>query len=84
MTTESHGEKVQSAGSATVSFGPWKQEGSNFAGKSVKEVRGQLAQFWKMPDNATAYNGKTKLDDDYVIQPSDNIKFHRNMGNKGI
>jgi hypothetical protein len=38
---------------------------------------------WGIPTDAIAYKGKDKLDEDYVVQPSDNLEFHRRAGEKG-
>jgi hypothetical protein len=53
------------------------------AGKSVKEAREQFGKLWGIPNDAIAYKGKDRLDEDYVIQPGDNVEFHRRAGEKG-
>lgn len=52
-------------------------------GKTVAEVRNAVKGTWKVPDEAEAFKGKTKLDDSYVIQPNDKIEFVRRLGEKG-
>lgn len=69
-------------GMAQVRFGVYNQPG-NHAGKSVREVRESLGKLWGVPADASAFLGKEKLSDDHVIQPGDNIEFHRRAGEKG-
>lgn len=70
------------SGVANVRFGVYSQP-SNVAGKSVKEAREQFGKLWGIPNDAIAYKGKDKLDENYVIQPGDNVEFHRRAGEKG-
>jgi hypothetical protein len=70
------------SGVANVRFGVYSQP-TPVAGKSVKEVREQFSKLWGIPTDAIAYKGKDKLDEDYVVQPSDNLEFHRRAGEKG-
>ncbi len=72
----------QSTGMANVRFGVYNQP-SNIAGKSVKDARDQFSKLWGIPNDAVAYKGKDKLDENYVIQPGDNVEFHRRAGEKG-
>lgn len=65
-----------------VKYGVYGAPG-DYAGKSVAEVRQQMASVWQVPNDAVAYKGKEKLDNNYVIQPGDQIEFHRKMGEKG-
>lgn len=71
-----------STGMANVRFGVYNQP-SNIAGKSVKDARDQFSKLWGIPNDAVAYKGKDKLDENYVIQPGDNVEFHRRAGEKG-
>lgn len=71
-----------SGGVANLRFGVYTQP-APVAGKSVKEVREQFSKLWAIPSDAVAYKGKDKLDEDYVIQPSDAVEFHRRAGEKG-
>lgn len=70
-------------GVANVRYGVYSQPGS-YAGQTVAEVRSQLGKMWNIPGDAHAYKGKEQLDGNYVIQPNDQIEFHRKMGEKGI
>lgn len=70
------------SGVANVRFGVYSQP-SNVAGKSVKDAREQFGKLWGIPNDAIAYKGKDKLDENYVIQPGDNVEFHRRAGEKG-
>lgn len=83
MINQSNSSQTQSAsGVANVRFGVYSQP-TPVAGKSVKEVREQFSKLWGIPTDAIAYKGKDKLDEDYIIQPSDNLEFHRRAGEKG-
>jgi hypothetical protein len=73
---------AQSGGSAQIRYGVYNNPG-NHVGKSVSDLRGQFGSMWGIPGDANAYKGKEKLDDNYVIQPGDNIEFHRRAGEKG-
>lgn len=53
------------------------------AGKTIAEVRSAVKGTWKVPDEAEAFKGKTKLDENYIIQPNDKIEFVRRLGEKG-
>lgn len=72
----------QPTGMANLRFGVYNQP-TNVAGKSVKEARDQFSKIWGIPTDAVAYKGKDKLDENYVIQPGDNVEFHRRAGEKG-
>jgi len=76
------GATAQSSGMANVRFGVYNQP-SNIAGKTVQEAREQFSKLWGIPTDAVAYKGKDKLDENYVIQASDNVEFHRRAGEKG-
>jgi hypothetical protein len=67
---------------ANVRFGVYTQP-APVAGKSVRELREQFSKLWGIPSDAVAYKGKDKLDEDYVVNASDNIEFHRRAGEKG-
>lgn len=83
MINQSSSNQAQSSsGVANVRFGVYSQP-TPVAGKSVKEVREQFSKLWGIPTDAVAYKGKDKLDEDYVIQPNDNLEFHRRAGEKG-
>jgi len=81
---QSSNQQQPSAGNgmANVRFGVYNQPG-NIAGKSVKDARDQFSRLWGIPQDAVAYKGKDKLDENYVIQPGDNVEFHRRAGEKG-
>jgi hypothetical protein len=83
MINQSNSTGAQtSSGVANVRFGVYSQP-TPVAGKTVKEVRDQFSKLWGIPTDAIAYKGKDKLEEDYVIQPSDNLEFHRRAGEKG-
>jgi hypothetical protein len=70
------------SGVANVRFGVYNQP-TPIAGKSIKDAREQFGKLWGIPTDAVAYKGKDKLDENYVIQPNDNVEFHRRAGEKG-
>jgi hypothetical protein len=67
---------------ANIRYGVYNQP-APVSGKSVAEVRQQFAKLWGISADAIAYKGKDKLDETYVIQPGDNLEFHRRAGEKG-
>ena len=69
-------------GMASLRYGVYNQP-SNIAGKTVKEVRDQFSKVWGIPNDAIAYIGKDRLNEDTVIEPGQNIEFHRRAGEKG-
>jgi hypothetical protein len=77
-----NGSGSSSNGVANVRFGVYSQA-TPVAGKSIKEIRDQFSKLWGIPSDATAYKGKDKLDENYVVQPNDNLEFHRRAGEKG-
>lgn len=72
----------KTGGVAQVQFGIYKQPGQ-YAGRTIKEVRAERAQLWGIPDDAHAYLGNTKLEENYEIQEGDAVEFHRKAGEKG-
>ncbi|MFZ4104864.1 hypothetical protein [Flavobacterium sp.] len=80
---ESNSSEIKSAsGVANVRFGVYNQP-APIAGKSIKDTREQFGRLWGIPTDAIAYKGKDKLDENYVVQPGDNVEFHRRAGEKG-
>ena len=73
---------AQSGGAAQIRYGVYNNPG-NHVGKSVSDLRNQFGSMWGIPTDASAYKGKEKLDDTYVVQPGDHIEFHRRAGEKG-
>lgn len=78
----SSSQPSNSKSTAQVQFGIHKQSG-NFAGKTVRQVREERGKLWGIPNDANAYSGSQKLDEDYVLQADDHIEFHRRAGEKG-
>lgn len=68
---------------ATIRYGIYNQPGA-YAGRTVADVRAQLATQWNIPSDAKPHKGKVVIEDNYVIQPNDAIDFHRQMGEKGV
>jgi hypothetical protein len=83
-STNTNGSSAQQGSSsmANVRFGVYTQP-APVAGKSVKDIREQFSKLWGIPSDAIAYKGKDKLAEDYVVQASDNLEFHRRAGEKG-
>lgn len=73
---------AQGAGIAQIRCGVYNNPGAH-AGKTINEIRNNFTKLWGIPTDAHAYNGKTKLEENYVVQPGDNIEFHRKAGEKG-
>jgi hypothetical protein len=71
-----------SEGVANVRYGVYNQP-APVSGKTVGQVREQFSKLWGISSDAIAYKGKDKLDENYVIQPNDNVEFHRRAGEKG-
>lgn len=82
INNSSSNQSQTSSAVANVRFGVYSQP-TPVAGKTVKEVRDQFSKLWGIPTDAIAYKGKDKLDENYVIQPNDNLEFHRRAGEKG-
>ena len=80
--TSSQQQPSAATGIANVRFGVYNQP-SNVGGKTVAQAREQFSRLWGIPTDAVAYKGKDKLDENYVIQPGDNVEFHRRAGEKG-
>jgi hypothetical protein len=75
-------QSVPAGQPANVRFGVYSQP-APVSGKTVGEVRQQFAKIWGISNDAVAYKGKDKLDENYVIQAGDNVEFHRRSGEKG-
>jgi hypothetical protein len=67
---------------ASIRYGVYNQPG-NYVGKTVAQVRADLAPQWGIPNDAQAFKGKDKLSEDYVVQEGDHLELHRRMGEKG-
>jgi hypothetical protein len=80
--TSNNSPQNRPSGMANLRYGVYNQP-SNVAGKTVKEVRDQFSKVWGIPNDAVAYVGKDRLDENAVIQPGQNIEFHRRAGEKG-
>lgn len=81
-TSSSAAQPGRSTGMANVRYGVYNQP-SNVGGKTVAEVRAQYSKIWGIPNDAVAMCGKDKLGENDVIQPGQNIEFHRRAGEKG-
>lgn len=79
---QGRGQGAAKQANANVRYGVYGQPG-NYAGKTIAQVREEVGKLWGIPADAAAYKGKEKLSDDTVIQPGDQIEFHRKMGEKG-
>lgn len=70
------------AANSGLKYGVYNAQGS-YAGKNVTQIRSEMGSVWQIPADAAAYKGKERLADSYVIEPGDQIEFHRKMGEKG-
>lgn len=68
--------------SASIRFGFYNEK-FPVVGKSVADVRSQIQGMWNVPADAVGFNGKTRLEDNYIIQEGDEIEFQRRTGEKG-
>jgi hypothetical protein len=82
MELNSNQQQPAAGQQAHVRFGVYNQP-APVAGKTVSDVRNQFGKIWGISSDAVAYKGKDKLDENYVIQPGDNVEFHRRSGEKG-
>jgi hypothetical protein len=83
MELNSQSTNTSSAsGVANVRYGVYNQP-APVSGKTIGQVREQFSKLWGISSDAIAYKGKDKLDENYVIQPNDNVEFHRRAGEKG-
>jgi len=70
-------------GNAKVRYGIYSKQGESIAGRSIADLRTEFGGVWGITDDASAYNGTQKLDENYVVGANDNIEFHRRSGEKG-
>lgn len=82
MELNSKQNETSSNSVANVRYGVYNQP-APVSGKTVAQVREQFSKLWGISSDAIAYKGKDKLDENYVIQPGDNLEFHRRSGEKG-
>lgn len=85
MSSEQDNTAAAAAGASTMAnlrYGVYHQNG-NFVGQTIAQARQTLTNAWGIPNDAAAYKGKVKMEDNYVIQPGDQLEFHRRMGEKG-
>jgi len=69
-------------GSAKVRFGLYNQ--TIPAGKAtVGDMRASYGSMYKMPKDSQATINGNLVDDNYVLQPGDEIEFYRKSGEKG-
>lgn len=78
----SSSQPTPQTGMANLRYGVYNQP-SNIAGKTVSDVRQQFSKIWGIPNDAVAYCGKDRMDENAIIQPGQNIEFHRRAGEKG-
>ena len=76
--------KAQAKGSSVkLKFGIYKQDVPNMEGKTVAELRNEFADNWNIPQDAVAYSGRQRLEDNEVLQGGQQVQFHRAAGQKG-
>lgn len=79
---QSKGAKPASSGQANIRYSVYQEPGQ-FAGKTIAEVRAMRKDLWNIPADASAYVGREKVTDSYIIQPGDQVDFSKRMGEKG-
>lgn len=77
-------EGAQTPDVAKIRFAGGYAQNIPIEGRTVGEMKNFVAQNWGVPKDAAAYKGKEKLDDDYRIQPGDDIEFLKRQGEKGV
>lgn len=82
MDMNTNQEQIATGQPANIRFGVYNQP-APVSGKTVAEVRQQFGKIWGISNDAVAYKGKDKLDENYVIQAGDSVEFHRRSGEKG-
>lgn len=82
MSNETLAQQATTNQMANIKYGVVSQP-MPMAGKTIGDVRNAVQGSWKVPGDAEAFKGKTKLDENYVIQPNDKIEFVRRLGEKG-
>lgn len=68
---------------ATVRYSVYGKPDPKYVGMTIDEVRQMEGGVWGIPSDAVPYKGKTQLQGDYKIQPTDHIEFSRRQGEKG-
>ena len=56
----------------------------DLAGKSVRGIWKVLEQVFNIPRDAVVTVNGTRVDDDYVVRPGDEIEFQKAAGVKGL
>lgn len=82
MDMNTNQEQIATGQPANIRFGVYNQP-APVSGKTVAEVRQQFGKIWGISNDAVAYKGKDKLDENYIIQAGDSVEFHRRSGEKG-
>jgi hypothetical protein len=70
-------------GKCTVRYGVHNLPDLNIAGKTVGKVRGSLKTALNIDEKAKSLVNGKEVNDDYVLQPDDNLEFVRLAGTKG-
>jgi hypothetical protein len=70
-------------GVAKIRYGVYDQQVPAGNNLNVGAIRSNYQTMWSMPKDADAYINGEKKADDYVIQPGDQVEFHRRAGEKG-
>jgi hypothetical protein len=56
----------------------------DLAGKSVRGIWKVLEQVFNIPRDAAVTVNGSRVDDDYVVRPGDEIEFQKQAGVKGL
>lgn len=70
------------SGTVRLRFGGYSSN-APLVGKTIAEARVSASAQWGTPGDAKAFKGKEQLEDNYVLQPGDEIEFHKRQGEKG-
>lgn len=66
-----------------VTYGANSQEFGNLEGKTVGQVRQDLAEAFNLPEGAKALVQGEEVDDDQTLQKGDHLEFVKPSGSKG-
>lgn len=83
MDNNMSSSEMRSGGASNrITYGFWDQPG-NFVGKTIRDIRNDYGATWALEQDSSAFIGRERLPEDYVIKEGDQIEFHRKAGEKG-
>jgi hypothetical protein len=70
-------------GTAKVRFGVYDQQIPTGNNVNVGQLRANYQTVWSVPNDAQAFVNGQQVDDQFVLQPGQQLEFHRRAGEKG-